>query len=643
MKTLGVILSGGVGKRFNDNLPKQYHYVNGKMVIEYVVDALKRSNVDDIVVACSNKEFCDMITETYQIPAILGGNERNQTVGNVLRYARSQNETYDKILFFDSARPNIQSEYINECISLLDKYDCVITAQKITDSLGQINNLEIDRSNYFLIQTPECFRMKVLDNFDEYSNKTAIVQQLDKSCTIYNNFNCPHNIKITYSGDLETASTLLKNKIGNVGVILAAGMGQRFGSLVHKQYLKLNGKEMLSYAIERMSKCKNIQKIFLVVDKEEFECHYIENKYKVECICGGNTRNISIKNALNYIKKNYICDKILFHDATRPLIKTEYYEQCIDELEDNDCVVSYQEITDSICDENNKFYNRDNFKLIQTPEVFRFDELFKIFDENSQEKTLVGQLKNPKIHFKKSDKFGFKITYPNDLFLAEQLDKINYYEMSKNHNKNYDFSGKKFLIFGGSGGVGSALIKKLTDKFTDIEIKAPSSREINLKNVTAEQIKDYCGEFSPDYIISTAAVSFNDDDGIVNKFDDVFDVNLKSNLVILDYLKTLNKPVKFVVISSSSSTKGRENITDYSASKCALNSVIESLASRLAKSGVLINAVVPEKINTPMIQKIHKTNICTRELLDVDDVIEAIFYLWSSDEAGQLIHLRKGL
>lgn len=427
----------------------------------------------------------------------------------------------------------------------------------------------------------------------------------------------------------------------NIGVILAGGIGKRFGSLVHKQYLKLNGKEVLSYAIKRMSLCENIDKIILVVDNNEYKSQYIEKKYQVECVCGGETRNHSIKNALDYIKSNYDCDKVLFHDATRPLIKCEYYDLCLNSLDGYDAVVSFQEITDSLCDDKNNFVNRDNYKIIQTPEVFYFKQLYDVFDAESTKTTIVAQLNSPKINFVKSDKFGFKITYPNDLFLAEQLDKINFYELSKNHVE-YDFENKNILIFGGTGGTGSALISAL-EKYKNVNIKAPKSSEVNLKNMTIASLNEYCGNFKPDIIINAAAVSLNDNDGLIETFDDVFSINLKSNIVLIEYIKQLNKEVKFVVMSSSSSTKGRENITNYSASKCALNSVVESQANVLKKQNIYINAIIPEKINTPMIQKLHKTNISTRELLEVNDVVDAILYIVSSNEFGQLIHLRKGL
>lgn len=427
----------------------------------------------------------------------------------------------------------------------------------------------------------------------------------------------------------------------NIGVILAAGIGKRFKSMVHKQYLKLNGKEVVAYALSRMAMCKKIDKVILVVDKLEHDSHYIEQKYQVECICGGETRNQSIKNALDYIKANYSCDLVLFHDATRPLVKSEHYTVCLDGIAHYDCVVSYQEVTDSLCDTNNVFYNRDCFKLIQTPEVFYFEQLYQCFNANAKTTAIVAQLKKPKINFIKSDKFSFKLTYPNDLFLAEQLDKVNFYELALNQ-KQYDFSNKTVLVLGGTGGVGSALIKRM-QLFDNVKIIAPTSQELDLNNLTVAKLAAYCKDQSPDVIINAAAVSFNDSDGLIETFDTIFNVNVKANIVLIEYAKQLAKEVRIVVMSSSSSTKGRENITNYSATKSALNSIVESQAAVLKKNNVYLNAIVPEKINTPMIQKLHQTKISARELLSVNEVIDAILCIVNSDEVGQLIHLRKGL
>ena len=99
-------------------------------------------------------------------------------------------------------------------------------------------------------------------------------------------------------------------------------------------------------------------------------------------------------------------------------------------------------------------------------------------------------------------------------------------------------------------------------------------------------------------------------------FNDIFAVNVKANEILIEYAKTLQSKINLVLLSSSSSTKGRENLTNYSAAKSALNSIVESQARILAEQNIFLNAVIPEKVNTPLIEKLHKTKINTRELLE---------------------------
>ena len=50
---IALILSGGVGKRFAANLPKQYNLINEKPVIDYVIEACMKSKLTDkVIVVC---------------------------------------------------------------------------------------------------------------------------------------------------------------------------------------------------------------------------------------------------------------------------------------------------------------------------------------------------------------------------------------------------------------------------------------------------------------------------------------------------------------------------------------------------------------------------------------------------------------
>lgn len=200
-QNVGVILSGGSGKRAGTTIPKQYCKVKDKMVIEYVIDAFKKSKLIDAIIIAADQTYYEYI-EKYDCILVEGGKERKDTINNVLEYVKSSSIECEKIIFHDSARPLIKSEYLDECIQLLDEYESVITTSKITDSLGCISGENVARENYFLIQTPEAFVFQTLyNNFDVKQEYTAIVQYLKDKSRVYNNYNLTDNMKITYSSD----------------------------------------------------------------------------------------------------------------------------------------------------------------------------------------------------------------------------------------------------------------------------------------------------------------------------------------------------------------------------------------------------------------------------------------------------------
>ena len=70
---------------------------------------------------------------------------------------------------------------------------------------------------------------------------------------------------------------------------------------------------------------------------------------------------------------------------------------------------------------------------------------------------------------------------------------------------------------------------------------------------------------------------------------------------------------------------------------------MESQGATLAKKHIYLDAIIPEKINTPLIGKLHKTEINTRELLGTKEVVDAVLQCATTSDYGKLIHIRKGL
>jgi len=422
-----------------------------------------------------------------------------------------------------------------------------------------------------------------------------------------------------------------------IGIILAAGVSKRFNSESHKQYLKLNGKEVVYYSIMAMRNAEEIQDFVVVVDDNEYNEGYISNKYSVVCVRGGLTRNESIANAFDYVKDHYIADNIVIQDSSRPFVSPMQFNECVRLLDEYDAVAVSAPIIDGLMTNNLGEVKRDDYVLIRTPEAFRTSVFEKLFNRSITTTTSIAQMDKCKRYLLSSNMYNFKITYPEDLFLAEQLVRISY-ETSK--TKIAPKINGTVLLLGGSGGVGQTIRNYLEDN--NIQFVAPTHQELDLEAITVDKICKYM-PFNPDVIINASAAYANDDVDPLESFDTIMNVNLKANLVLMKYALSIKKRVNIVFLSSSSCTRGRVNLTNYSASKAALNSIIESQCEHLAKNNVFINAVIPEKINTPLIQKLHSCNINKRELLEPDEVLAAIVKYSMTTDYGKLVHLRKGL
>lgn len=113
-----------------------------------------------------------------------------------------------------------------------------------------------------------------------------------------------------------------------VAIVLAGGSGKRMNTDVAKQFLKINGKEVLYYSLRAFENNGNITDIVLVTREEDIEyCKKnIIDEYgfsKVSnIVCGGKERYDSVYNGLQVISTYPECKRqiVLIHDGARPFI-----------------------------------------------------------------------------------------------------------------------------------------------------------------------------------------------------------------------------------------------------------------------------------------------------------------------------------
>jgi 2-C-methyl-D-erythritol 4-phosphate cytidylyltransferase len=217
----------------------------------------------------------------------------------------------------------------------------------------------------------------------------------------------------------------------NAVIILAAGVGKRFGHKIPKQFLKLNGKPMFMWSIETFASIKSFKQIIAVVPKYMIE-YLIKYKdkllNKIEFVSGGQERFDSVKNGLSLIKDDI--DFAAVHDAARPLISKLDIWAVLKEAVQTKAAIAVEKTKDTIKfvsskEQILKTLDRNVLRNAQTPQIFETKLLKKAYSKKITEATTDDSQVVERLKIKVSaveTKFpNFKVTTKQDFALAEKL------------------------------------------------------------------------------------------------------------------------------------------------------------------------------------------------------------------------------
>jgi len=211
-------------------------------------------------------------------------------------------------------------------------------------------------------------------------------------------------------------------------IIAGGGLGIRMNKAVPKQFLLLENLPIIMHTIRQFTtSCKEII-VSLPTDYHSFWVDLQrEHNFSVPhtLVAGGETRFESVKKALNYVAAEGL---VAVHDAVRPFVSQKLIAECFDEAEKYGNAVAALPITESLRmadKDTNKQVDRSLFYRIQTPQVFRCNEIKDAYNQDYQpiftDDATVLESQGGQIHLVKGEEQNFKITTPWDLLLAENL------------------------------------------------------------------------------------------------------------------------------------------------------------------------------------------------------------------------------
>ena len=231
----GVVLAGGIGSRMgNVDKPKQYLLVGEKPIIIHTLERFYVQNeFEKIIVLCPEEWVShtkNLIKKymkgTERIVVLQGGDTRNETIMNSLRYIEKEYGLDDDtiVVTHDSVRPFVTQRIIEENIKYAKEYGACDTAVAATDTIvySQDNVLISDipdRSKMYQGQTPQTINALKLKNLYESLTEEEKATLTDAAKIFVMKGEKVHivdgevfNIKITYPYDLRVAEALIREE-----------------------------------------------------------------------------------------------------------------------------------------------------------------------------------------------------------------------------------------------------------------------------------------------------------------------------------------------------------------------------------------------------------------------------------------------
>lgn len=227
---------------------------------------------------------------------------------------------------------------------------------------------------------------------------------------------------------------VLSNMQKKYALIVAGGIGSRMNAHIPKQYLLMNGKPVVMHTLEQFARTKNTVELILVIHPQmqnfwQSLCQKYAFAIPHTVVHGGNTRFESVRNGINFIKKQHPNCKdtlIAIHDAARPLISPILIDYCFDSATAHPATVLAVPSINSIRigqASENAAMDRNNIWQIQTPQTFHGELLAEAYDQEelasfTDDASVVEKMGNA-IYLLEGDYRNIKITFPEDINIAQ--------------------------------------------------------------------------------------------------------------------------------------------------------------------------------------------------------------------------------
>lgn len=221
-----------------------------------------------------------------------------------------------------------------------------------------------------------------------------------------------------------------------IALIPAAGVGNRFGGNMPKQYTNVLGQPVLFHTLNALNQCTQIDKLAIVLSPEDelfdqFQWPFFK---MLKLRAGGTTRAHSVKNGIQVLLHNGLVnenDWILVHDAARCCLGLSLLNHFVEEAKSHPVgAILALPVADTLkhANEQNEIIHTVSRKQLwqaQTPQMFKASLLLSALEQAdleqvTDEASAIEQLGLSPLLIEGS-LTNFKLTFPQDLTLAEAI------------------------------------------------------------------------------------------------------------------------------------------------------------------------------------------------------------------------------
>ena len=273
--------------------------------------------------------------------------------------------------------------------------------------------------------------------------------------------------------ELNAIAANLSNNLTIDTVVVAAGVGKRFGSQMPKQYTHIGSQTVLQHTIAALSKVHQLSSCYLVTSEEDAIAKTLGFSMPIEWVIGGKERMNSVFNAVQTIWQQYqnpLSDKafndkafsekashhaydnhwVLIHDAARPCVNPSDIEKLITQTTQQFLQQSHQQSQQKQGQESaggllavpvrdtvkqiihsqdkvlaQKTLDRSQLWLAQTPQIFPLATLYDYLSQAIEQTIAFTDEASLFEHFGKQPLLvegshsNIKLTFPEDLQFAQ--------------------------------------------------------------------------------------------------------------------------------------------------------------------------------------------------------------------------------